>query len=114
MSDQYQAATEAASAAAASAASAAKVSSLVTVGSGAVSVGGYAVDNGIATWLGAMAAVLGLLITWYYNNKRHSLEQERTEFERREDARKQAIHDLEIQMKRKALQDCTDGKGPCE
>jgi membrane associated rhomboid family serine protease len=102
MNDQIQSALDAASASAASLPIAAKVSGAVGATGGVVSVAGYNLGSDIAAWVGAGAAVagalIGALLTWYYK--------------RQENKRAQEIHDIEMALKRKQLEDCLNG-GNC-
>jgi membrane associated rhomboid family serine protease len=113
MNDKIQSALDAASASAASLPIAAKVSGAVGATGGVVSVAGYNLGSDIAAWVGAGAAVAGMLIgsllTWYY---KHQESKRALHFKRQEDARAAELHEIEMKLKRQKLADCLES-GDC-
>jgi len=100
MNQQVQAAVEAASAASMPAAT---KGSIAIAGAGATtSYLGSVTGNDYVALLGAAAAVIGgigsMLITWYYRRK--------------ENARAAELHAIEMELKRRKLEDCIEG-GDC-
>ena len=111
MNQQVQAAVEAASAASMPAAT---KGSIAIAGAGATtSFLGSVAGNDLAALLGAAAAVVGavasVLITWFYKHQ----ESKRTlHFKRQENARAAELHAIEMELKRRKLEDCIEG-GDC-
>ena len=107
MNQQVQAAVEAASAASMPAAT---KGSIAIAGAGATtSYLGSVTGNDFVALLGAADAVIGgigsMLITWYYRRKEVG-------FKRQENARAAELHAIEMELKRRKLEDCIEG-GDC-